>query len=31
MKDWREDLGIYLDQYGKDLIKRLKGKGLNKK
>ena len=31
MKDWREDLDIYLDQYGKDLIKRLKGKSLNKK
>ncbi len=31
MKDWREDLDIYLEQYGKDMIKRLKGKSLNKK
>jgi len=31
MKDWKEDLDIYLDQYGKDLVRALKGKSLNKK
>ena len=31
MKDWQEDLDIYLDQYGKELVRGLKGKSFNKK
>jgi dTDP-4-dehydrorhamnose reductase len=31
MKDWQEDLEIYLDQYGKDLVRDLKSKSHNKK